>query len=83
MNKDQVEGKIKDAKGRVERQVGEWTDSENAQAKGLKDQAEGKIQKGVGDLKEGAKKAMDDVRRKDADRDVEKEEIRRKDRNVA
>jgi uncharacterized protein YjbJ (UPF0337 family) len=25
MNKDQVEGKVKDVAGRIERQAGEWT----------------------------------------------------------
>lgn len=34
MNKDRVEGKVKDVAGRAERQVGEWTGNSEAQVKG-------------------------------------------------
>ena len=34
MNKDQVEGKLKDVGGRAERQVGEWTGDADKQAHG-------------------------------------------------
>ena len=34
MDKDRIEGKAKDIAGRVERQAGEWTGSEEHQAKG-------------------------------------------------
>lgn len=59
MNKDQVEGKVKDVAGRAERQVGEWTGSEEKQAHGTMKQAEGKVQKAWGDAKDVSKKAMD------------------------
>ena len=34
MDKDRVEGKVKDIAGRAQRQVGEWTGDEEAQVKG-------------------------------------------------
>ncbi len=41
MNEDQVEGKVKDIAGRIERQAGEWTRDTNAQVKGAAKQVEG------------------------------------------
>ncbi len=57
MNKDRVEGKMKDVAGRVERQAGEWTDNEKMQVRGTAKQAEGKVQNAVGKLKDAAKDA--------------------------
>ena len=71
MNKDTIKGEAKDIAGRVERQAGEWTDNEKAQAEGLGKQAEGKVQKAWGDLKDAGKRAQDDVR--DKHNDVEKQ----------
>src|SRR5580692_127261 len=59
MNKDQVEGKVKDVAGRVERQVGEWTGDKEAQAHGALKQAEGKVQNAWGDVKDAGQKAID------------------------
>lgn len=61
MNKDQVEGKMKDVGGRVERQVGEWTGDKEAQVKGAMKQAEGKAQNAWGDAKDSAKKSADNA----------------------
>ncbi len=52
MNKNQVEGSIKDVAGKVQQKVGEVTGSVNQQAKGLSRQVEGKVQKGVGDVEQ-------------------------------
>ena len=52
MNKDQVEGKLKDIGGKIQEQVGDLIDSPEQEAKGLQKQAEGKLQEKVGDLKE-------------------------------
>lgn len=60
MNKDRVEGKIKDAAGRVQRQAGEWTDDKEAQAKGAAKQVEGKVQNAWGKAKDAAKDAGDE-----------------------
>ena len=55
MNKDRMEGKAKDVAGRVERQVGEWTDDPEKQAKGIAKQAEGKVQNAWGKAKDASK----------------------------
>lgn len=76
MNKDQVEGKLKDVGGRVERQVGEWTGDSEAQAKGAMKQAEGKVQNAWGDVKEAGKKTADNAadRKEERDQPVVEEE---------
>ena len=71
MDKDRVEGKLEDVKGRVKRQVGEWTGDENAQAEGAADQAKGKVQNAWGKLKDAARDAGDkaDDKADNVDRD--------------
>jgi len=56
-NKDQVKGELKDLGGKVREEAGKLVGSKEQQAKGLQKQVEGKLQKGVGDLKEAVKKA--------------------------
>jgi uncharacterized protein YjbJ (UPF0337 family) len=56
MNKDTVKGKAKDALGRAERQVGEWTGDPKKQAEGAAKQVEGKLQNAWGQVKDAAKK---------------------------
>ena len=56
MNKDQIEGTIKDAAGKVQQKTGEILGNDKQQVKGLVKQAEGKTQKTVGDIKNAAKK---------------------------
>jgi uncharacterized protein YjbJ (UPF0337 family) len=73
MDKDRVEGTMKDVKGRVKRQVGEWTDDSKLQGEGLVDQAKGKIQNTFGKGKDSVRDAADDVR----------DEADRNDRDVA
>jgi uncharacterized protein YjbJ (UPF0337 family) len=85
MNKDRVEGKLKDVGGRIERQAGEWTGDPETQLKGAAKQVEGKIQNAVGKVKDAAKDAADDKavskppqRTQDAvDSEAEAEELRR------
>jgi uncharacterized protein YjbJ (UPF0337 family) len=55
MNKDQVQGSVKDAAGKVQRKIGEAVGSEKQQAKGLGKQMEGKAQKAFGNAKESLK----------------------------
>ncbi len=85
MNKDRVEGKVKDVAGRVERQAGEWTDSPKAQIKGARKQAEGKVQNAWGKAKDAAKQTGDDAdaaskppKRVSDDADPDAEETRRR-----
>ena len=56
MNKDQAKGHMKDLAGKLRQKMGSLTGNRSEQAKGLADQAEGKVQKGVGDLKNVANK---------------------------
>jgi len=57
MDKDRVEGKVKDIAGRAERQVGEWTGDTESQVKGAAKQAEGKVQNAWGKAKDAVKKS--------------------------
>ena len=59
MNKDQAKGHMKDLAGKLRQKMGSLTGNRSEQAKGLADQAEGKVQKGVGDLKNIANKGKE------------------------
>jgi uncharacterized protein YjbJ (UPF0337 family) len=52
MNKDQIEGFVKDVAGKVQQKVGEATGNVNRQVKGVARQVEGKVQKGVGNVEQ-------------------------------
>ena len=52
MNKDQIQGTIKDIAGKVQEKTGKLIDSDEQQTLGLKKQITGKIQRVVGDVKE-------------------------------
>ncbi len=69
MDKDRISGKMDDIKGRVKRQVGEWTGDENAQAEGAADQAKGKVQNTFGKAKDAVRNAADDLKDRDRGRD--------------
>ena len=62
MDKDRVEGKVKDVAGRVERQVGEWTGDPEKQVQGAAKQAEGKVQNTWGKVKDAAKSGINENR---------------------
>jgi uncharacterized protein YjbJ (UPF0337 family) len=64
MDKDRAEGKLKDVKGRIERQAGEWTGDEESQAKGAADQAAGKAQNAFGKAKDAGREAIRDLGKK-------------------
>lgn len=59
MDKDRVEGKIEDIKGRVKRQIGEWTGDEETQAEGAAEQVKGKIQNAWGKAKDAGRDVLD------------------------
>ena len=69
MDEDRIKGKAEDVKGRIKRQVGEWTGDEEAQAEGTMDQAKGKAQKAWGKVKDAARDVADDAKKDDRDRD--------------
>ena len=59
MNKDQVQGRAKEAKGDVKEAAGKMVGNRKLQGEGLIDQAQGKAQAGLGDAKEKVKNAID------------------------
>lgn len=80
MNKDRVEGKMKDVAGRVERQAGEWTDDSKMQVRGAAKQAEGKVQNAVGKMKDAGKAALKHTDEEADTAAAEKERQERKER---
>jgi uncharacterized protein YjbJ (UPF0337 family) len=56
MDKDRVKGKMEDVKGRIKRQVGEWTGDEETQAN---QQVKGKIQNAWGKAKDRGRDVLD------------------------
>jgi len=60
MNKNQLEGRVKDVMGKVQQKLGQATGSTNQRVKGVAKQIEGKIQRGVGHIEQ----ALDTARRK-------------------
>lgn len=59
MNKDQIEGKWDQFKGRAKKAWGELTDDDFKKAEGSADKLYGIIQKKFGDTKEAAKAKLD------------------------
>jgi uncharacterized protein YjbJ (UPF0337 family) len=60
MNKDQVKGAAKSVAGKAQEQAGKLVGSIKLEAKGRHQQADGHVQKTVGDVKE----VLKDLRRK-------------------
>jgi len=56
MNKDQAKGHLKNMAGKARQEIGKLTGNRSEQAKGMGNRAEGKLQKGVGDLKNAGRK---------------------------
>lgn len=61
MNKDQVEGRVDDAKGRVKEAAGAITGNEKLKTEGQVDQVSGKTQGSFGDAKEKVKDLIDKI----------------------
>jgi uncharacterized protein YjbJ (UPF0337 family) len=58
MHKDTAKGAAKDAKGSVKEAVGKATGNERLEGEGAGDRVAGKVQKGVGNLKDAARDAL-------------------------
>lgn len=71
MNKDRVEGKLKDVAGRAERQVGEWTDDPKKQVEGAAKQVSGKAQNAWGKAKDATSDAASPKPSKSTTEDAE------------
>lgn len=61
MNKDQIKGRVKEAAGEVQEQLGKAVGSHEHQAKGHAKEHAGKTQKKIGDVKEDARDLRDDL----------------------
>ncbi|CAN5399279.1 CsbD family protein [soil metagenome] len=59
MNKDQVQGSIKDISGKVQEETGKLTGDKEQEAAGLNKQISGKAEKSYGDVKEAVKDLID------------------------
>lgn len=58
MNKDTIKGAAKDAAGSIKEGIGKATGNDRMAAEGAAERVEGKVQKGVGDLKDAARDAL-------------------------
>ena len=58
MHKDQIKGAAKDMKGSVKESVGKATGDREMEAEGAADKTVGKVQKGVGNLKDAARNVL-------------------------
>jgi len=58
MHKDQIKGAGKDMSGSVKEAAGKATGDRDMEARGMAEKTEGKIQKGVGNLKDAARNAL-------------------------
>ncbi|MDB5453924.1 MAG: hypothetical protein JWO33_2502 [Caulobacteraceae bacterium] len=58
MHKDEIKGAAKDAAGSVKEAAGKATGNDRLAAEGASDRVEGKVQKGVGALKDAARDAL-------------------------
>ncbi len=68
MNKDIVEGQLKQVEGRIEDAVGDLTDNPELDAKGKAKQAEGRVQEGVGHVKAAIENAVKNAEQKPSER---------------
>ncbi|MES2895713.1 MAG: CsbD family protein [Pseudomonadota bacterium] len=58
MHKDTIKGAAKDAAGSIKQAAGKATGNERLEAEGAADRVAGKVQKGVGNLKDAARDAL-------------------------
>jgi uncharacterized protein YjbJ (UPF0337 family) len=58
MHKDEAKGAAKDIKGSIKEAAGRATGDERLESEGTADRVEGKVQKGVGALKDAARDVL-------------------------
>jgi uncharacterized protein YjbJ (UPF0337 family) len=59
MNKDQVKGRVDQAKGKVKETAGDLSGNARASSEGKADQVKGRVQAEVGDAKQKIKRSID------------------------
>ena len=62
MDKDEIKGKAEQAKGIAKEKIGRAIDDPDLEAEGTVDRAAGKIREGVGEVKDKAKRAIDELK---------------------
>lgn len=58
MHKDEIKGAAKDAAGSMKEGIGKATGNDKMAAEGAAERLEGKVQKGVGSVKDAARDAL-------------------------
>ena len=58
MHKDEIKGSAKDAKGSMKEAAGKMTGDDRMRAEGAAEKTAGKVQKGIGNLKDAARNAL-------------------------
>lgn len=58
MNKDQIKGRVKEAKGKAKEVTGRIVDDKDLEEEGMVESTIGKVQAGYGDLKADLKKGI-------------------------
>ena len=61
MNRDEVDGKVEQLKGKVKQAAGDLTDNERLHEEGQVDEAEGNVQEGFGRGRRKVGEALDDL----------------------
>ena len=61
MNRDELDGKAEQAKGKVKKAVGDLTDNERLHDEGAADEAAGNVQEGFGRARRKVGEAIEDV----------------------
>jgi len=61
MDKKNLEGMVDRAKGKAKEIGGVATDNRDLEAEGKLDQVKGKVKEGLGNLRQGIKKTLDDL----------------------
>ena len=61
MNRDELDGKIDEVKGKVKQGVGHATDNPKLHDEGVADEASGKVQGGLGKARRKVGEAIEDI----------------------
>ena len=62
MDKDEIKGKAEQVKGAAKEHIGRATGDEELEAEGTVDRAKGKVREGYGEVKDKAKRAIDELK---------------------
>lgn len=61
MNKDELDGKAEQLKGKVKQGVGDLTDNERLRQEGVADEASGEVQEGLGKARRKVGEAIENL----------------------